>query len=87
MRMAGQIRLSANVPQSEPMVTEAVCVRDVKGVASIRDPPIDEGQGCGGLAICSPRRECSGLFPLPRLRAWGSWGGSYWTSRVSARSG
>src|SRR5882724_3456820 len=25
--------------------------------------------------------------PSPRLWAWGSWGGSYWTSRVHTRSG
>src|SRR5882724_2052512 len=25
--------------------------------------------------------------PSPRLQAWGSWGGSYWTSRAGPRSG
>src|SRR5882724_3702191 len=25
--------------------------------------------------------------PSPRLRVWGSWGGSYWTSRARTRSG
>jgi len=39
--------------------------RDIEGGHLDRgDPPIGEGQGHGGLVICSPQRGCSGLFPL-----------------------
>ena len=51
------------------------------------DLPFDEGQDCGGWVIRSPRKEWSGSSPSPRLEAWGSRGGSYWTGRVCMRSG